>query len=95
MNSGRRYARTVPRRPAVLLLVTGLVLFLIGVAVLAVTPRNVGWFAYAPLSESTFAPPGYFLRPAHLGAAGLATLGLVGASWAAGYLAGTRVHPNS
>ena len=92
----RRYARTVPqRRRAVPLLATGLVLIALGVCVLALIPTTVvGWFAYAPVSEATFSR-GTFLQPSHLAGAALLVPGLIGASWAAGFLAGTRVKPQT
>ena len=79
------------RRIAILLL-AGLALVVVSVVIL-VTPRGVasfGWFAYAPMSGTTFTP-GVFLGPVHLWAAALGIIGLVASSWAVGYLAGGRI----
>lgn len=80
-----------PRRRALILLTAGLVLIVVGVAVLTLAPANqFGWFAYAPQSESVFSPGGTFLGTAQLWGAGALGVGLVASSWALGYLAGRR-----
>ena len=82
-----------PQRRAGLVLVTGSVLFLVSVAVLLLVPRSeaaFGWFAYAPLTGNAFAPGFLFLDPAHWWAVVVDIVGLVAASWAAGFLAGRR-----
>jgi hypothetical protein len=72
------------------LLVGGIVLTVVGGAVVAFVPtKQFGWFAYAPLSESVFTL-GVVLGTAHLWGAAAGAVGLVLSSWAAGYVAGRR-----
>ena len=70
-------------------------LFLVSVAVFLLVPKSnaaFGWFAYAPLSDTVFAPGFLFLDPTHWWAVLVGIMGLVAAGWAAGFLAGRRVH---
>ncbi|RYV51506.1 hypothetical protein [Pengzhenrongella frigida] len=80
-----------PRRRARALLVAGSVLFLLSVAAFVLVPSSValGWFAYAPLTETAFTP-GFGLDSTHRWAVAVGVASLVAASWAAGYLAGRR-----
>ncbi len=82
-----------PRRRAGLLLAAGSVLVLASLAVLLLVPRSAasfGWFAYAPLTYTSAAPGFLFLDPTHRWAVMVGVVGLVAASWAAGFLAGRR-----
>lgn len=81
------------RRRAWLLLVVGGVLVLVSVAVLLLVPPSVtsfGWFAYAPLTDTAATPGFLFLDPTHRWAVVGGVLGLIAASWAAGFLVGRR-----
>ena len=83
--------RVSPRRRALLLLAAGLVLVAGGAVVLVSVPvGGVGFGWFEPVSGTTAPPRFYALRPAHLGATAVAVVGLVAASWAAGYLVGRR-----
>jgi heme/copper-type cytochrome/quinol oxidase subunit 1 len=77
-----------PPRLARAVLVVGLVLVAVGASVLAFVPTTqFGWFAYAPLSDTTYTP-GVVLGTAQLWGAAAGAVGLAAASGAAGYLAG-------
>ncbi|MFC8920990.1 hypothetical protein [Cellulosimicrobium sp. NPDC057127] len=75
----------------VVLVVVGVAL-LGGAAWLASRPLSFGWFAYAPLSETTFSPVGAYSPglSALLAAAGALLLGLAG-----GFLLGRRSRPEA
>ncbi|MCM6761836.1 hypothetical protein NB037_05325 [Rathayibacter sp. ZW T2_19] len=75
------------RTPAILVPALGVLLLTAGVVVALATPREIsfGWFAYAPLSDSLFPPPGTLLvRWEQLVAAALAVLGLLVLAFGAG-----------
>lgn len=80
-----------PRNRVLTVLVAGLILACVGVAVLMSDQgvASFGWFAYAPLSEATFAP-GQFLTPVHLWGAAACVTGLIATSGALGYMIGRR-----
>lgn len=75
-----------PGRP-VAVLVAGLVATALGVWLLARHPVSYGWFAYAPLTEQTYAPGPPWQRGA---GTALAVVGLLVVGGAVGYLLGRR-----
>lgn len=72
---------------AVAVLVVGVVVTVLGVWLVARHPVSIGWFAYAPLSEQTYAPGPPWQRGA---GTALAVVGLLVVGGAVGYLLGRR-----
>ncbi|MWV57849.1 hypothetical protein [Rathayibacter sp. VKM Ac-2754] len=71
----------------------GVALIVIGAVVGVTTPSAVsfGWFAYAPLSETTFSPSDAFVVTRGLATAGaLVVLGALVLAFSAGLLLGRR-----
>ena len=81
-----------PQRRAGLLLVAGIVLFLVGFAVVLVpgSDASFGWFAYAPLASTDLLAGLLYFETTRWGSAVVGVVGLVAAGWAAGFLAGRR-----
>lgn len=85
-------------RAPLLLVVGGVVLAVAGVVVLVVAtvqatsePASFGWFAYAPLSDTTFVADGlHLVSTTSLVGAGLLVVGLLALSAWFGYRLGTR-----
>lgn len=85
-----------PRRRAacVVGIVLGVVLAVVGAFVLSTSPP-VGWFAYAPLSDTVFRPEGYLLNGLSVRqvvAMVCVVLGLLVAGFSAGFLVARRRH---
>ncbi|MGO4102447.1 hypothetical protein AB4Y63_00705 [Leifsonia sp. YAF41] len=74
------------------LLAVGIVAVLVGLVLffLPVSPPTIGWFAYQPLSETTFVPSGTFLTPLQQTASGIGSLGMLLLAFAAGWAFGRR-----
>ena len=74
------------------LVAVGIVAVAVGVALflLPVAPPTIGWFAYQPLSETTFVPPGTLLTPLQPSAIVIGVLGMLLLAFAAGWAFGRR-----
>ena len=95
-----RYGPGMTRRAGLtsrLVLVSGLTILAVGVVIVAIAaaqPVSFGWFAYAPLSETTFAAEGVhtFSTASLVGAVIVVLSLLVLAAWL-GYRQGVRRKP--
>ena len=70
----------------------GIVAVVVGVVLffLPVNPPTIGWFAYQPLSATTFVPFGSFLTPLQQTATVVGGLGMLLLAFAAGWAFGRR-----
>lgn len=74
-------------------------LFLVGIATLVIgfvllmvptRPPTIGWFAYQPLSETTFLPTAAVLEPLKVAGTVVGTIGLLVLAFAGGWAFGRR-----
>ena len=80
------------RRVVASLVVLGAVAAVIGLVLLMLPSgqASVGWFAYAPLSNTTFIPPGVLLSPRSQFGIVLFIVGVVSLAFGAGWTLGQR-----
>ena len=79
-------------RVRVSIVVLGAVAAVIGLVLLLLPngQASFGWFAYAPLSDTTFFPPGGLLSPRSQIAMAVSIVGLVVLAFGAGWMLGQR-----
>ena len=84
-------ARSRAQRLALVFEIVGALMVVVGgVLFFTAPPVSFGWFAYAPLSETSFAPSMSLMHPQAIGGGVTAVVGLALLAVAVGWLWGNR-----